>query len=116
MDICSDGFLAFILPGHTEWLVLLVLGLLIFGRRLPEVGRSLGRGIVEFKRGIKGVEDEIEDESSKSSSRPERLVESTAGTQSAASGPAEVKSAGDQLEKVEARQSADSPGDDRDAD
>ncbi len=53
-----DLFLAFFLPGGPEWIVLLVLGLLIFGRRLPEVGRSLGRGIVEFKRGIKGIEDE----------------------------------------------------------
>ncbi|NNF42848.1 MAG: twin-arginine translocase TatA/TatE family subunit [Phycisphaerales bacterium] len=52
------------MPGGTEWIILLVLGLLIFGRRLPEVGRSLGRGIVEFKRGIKGIEDEIEDASS----------------------------------------------------
>ncbi|MEO1130449.1 MAG: twin-arginine translocase TatA/TatE family subunit [Planctomycetota bacterium] len=52
--------LAFGLPGHTEWLVILVIGLLLFGRRLPEVGRSVGRTIVEFKKGIKGVEDEID--------------------------------------------------------
>ena len=52
--------LAFGLPGNWEWIVLLVIGLLIFGPRLPHVGRSLGRSIVEFKRGIKGVEDEIE--------------------------------------------------------
>ena len=59
------SFLAFVWPGGTEWIILLVLGLLIFGRRLPEVGRSLGRSIVEFKRGIKGIEDEVETESSK---------------------------------------------------
>ncbi len=59
------GLLGFMLPGGSEWVILLVLGLLIFGRRLPEVGRSLGKGIVEFKRGIKGIEDEVEDESSK---------------------------------------------------
>ena len=53
--------LAFGMPGGAEWIILLVLGLLIFGRRLPEVGRSLGRGIVEFKRGIRGIEDEIDD-------------------------------------------------------
>ena len=58
-------FLALGLPGGWEWIVLLVLGLLIFGRRLPDVGRSLGRGIVEFKKGIKGIEEEINEESSR---------------------------------------------------
>jgi sec-independent protein translocase protein TatA len=57
--------LAIGMPGGPEWIILLVLGLLIFGRRLPEVGRSLGRGIVEFKKGIKGIEEEVESESSK---------------------------------------------------
>ena len=51
--------LAFGMPGGMEWIVLLVIGLLIFGRRLPEVGRSLGRGIVEFKKGVRGIEDEV---------------------------------------------------------
>jgi sec-independent protein translocase protein TatA len=64
----SAPFLAFGLPGHWEWLILLLLGLLIFGRRLPEVGRSLGRSIVEFKKGIKGIGDEIETESSRADS------------------------------------------------
>ena len=68
-----DPVLAFGLPGHSEWLILLVLGLLIFGRRLPEVGRSLGRSIVEFKRGIKGIQDEVEEESSRPGREPERL-------------------------------------------
>ncbi len=58
--------LGFGFPGGYEWIILLVLGLLIFGRRLPEVGRSLGKSIVEFKRGIKGIENEIETESSRS--------------------------------------------------
>ena len=65
----SSILLAFIWPGGYEWVILLVLGLLIFGRRLPEVGRSLGKGIVEFKKGIKGIEDEIETESSKPAPR-----------------------------------------------
>ncbi|MHC4217837.1 MAG: twin-arginine translocase TatA/TatE family subunit [Planctomycetota bacterium] len=63
------GLLGFVVPGGMEWVILLVLGLLIFGRRLPEVGRSLGKGIVEFKRGIKGIEDEVETESSKPGSK-----------------------------------------------
>ena len=65
--------LAFWLPGGWEWIVILLIGLLLFGKRLPEVGRSLGRGIVEFKKGIKGIEDEIDEESSRPNSRPERL-------------------------------------------
>jgi sec-independent protein translocase protein TatA len=35
------------------------LGLLIFGKRLPEVGKNIGRGIVEFKKGLKEAESEI---------------------------------------------------------
>lgn len=46
--------------GPMEYVIIVVVMLLIFGRRLPEVGRSLGRGIIEFKKGLKGVEDEIE--------------------------------------------------------
>ena len=53
----------------------MVLGLLIFGRRLPEVGKSLGRSIVEFKRGVKGITDEIDAESSHTASSPAQLSE-----------------------------------------
>ena len=42
-----------------ELLIIAVIMLLIFGRRLPEVGKSLGKGIVEFKKGLKGVEEEL---------------------------------------------------------
>lgn len=62
--LSTSTVLAFGMPGGMEWIVLLVIGLLIFGRRLPEVGRSLGRGIVEFKRGVKGIDEEINDASS----------------------------------------------------
>jgi sec-independent protein translocase protein TatA len=41
-------------------LVLLGIGVLLFGKRLPEIGRSLGKGIVEFKKGLKGLEDDVE--------------------------------------------------------
>ncbi len=53
--------------GPFEWMIILVVMLLLFGRRLPEVGKSLGKGIIEFKKGIKGVEDDVE---SQSSARP----------------------------------------------
>lgn len=55
------SYLALNLPQGGEWLIILAVALLIFGRRLPEVGRSIGRGIVEFKKGIKGVKDELDD-------------------------------------------------------
>jgi sec-independent protein translocase protein TatA len=48
------------MPGGAEWIIIAAIGLLLFGKRLPEVGRSLGKGIVEFKKGLKGVEDEVE--------------------------------------------------------
>ncbi len=43
-----------------HWAIVAVVGILLFGKRLPEVGRSLGKGIVEFKKGLKGLEDEAD--------------------------------------------------------
>ncbi len=53
--------LAISMPGLQEWLVIGIVVVLIFGRRLPEVGRNLGRGFVEFKKGLRGVEDDVKD-------------------------------------------------------
>ena len=52
--------------GPLEMLIVMGVAVLLFGKRLPEVGRSLGRGIVEFKKGLNGVADELEDGSSSS--------------------------------------------------
>jgi sec-independent protein translocase protein TatA len=46
-------------PGPFEMMLIAGLGLLIFGKRLPEVGRNIGKGIIEFKRGLKEAETEI---------------------------------------------------------
>ena len=43
--------------GPYELLILGGIVLLLFGNRLPRVMRSLGEGIVEFKRGVQGIED-----------------------------------------------------------
>ena len=48
-------------PGPLEILVIGVVALLIFGSRLPQVMRSFGKGIVEFKKGLKGIEDQVGD-------------------------------------------------------
>jgi len=61
------AFVAWGMPGGAEWILIVAAGLLLFGKRLPEVGRSLGKGIVEFKKGLKGVEDEIEEASNQPS-------------------------------------------------
>lgn len=54
--------------GWQELLIILAIGLLIFGRRLPEVGKSLAKGIVEFRRGIKDIEEELDDATYRSGS------------------------------------------------
>jgi len=50
-------------PFH--WLIVLVIVLLLFGNRLPSVMRSLGRGVVEFKKGMEGIEEELSADSEK---------------------------------------------------
>ena len=46
-------------PQELFWLFLIVL--LIFGaKRIPEIGRSIGRGIQEFKKGMRDVETELQ--------------------------------------------------------
>jgi len=47
--------------GWPEIILILLVVLLLFGaKRLPEMGRALGKGIREFKRSIKGIEDELD--------------------------------------------------------
>ncbi len=46
--------LAFFSPGPWQFVIVLLVILVLFGNRLPSVMRSLGEGITEFKKGIKG--------------------------------------------------------------
>ena len=50
--------------GLLEMLIVMGLAVLLFGKRLPEVGRQLGRGIIEFKKGMSGMAEELGDGSS----------------------------------------------------
>ena len=47
--------------GGWELIAIGVVAVLIFGKRLPEVGRSLGQGFVEFKKGLRGVQDDVKE-------------------------------------------------------
>ena len=67
--------------GVMEMVVVMGVAVLLFGKRLPEVGRSLGKGIIEFKKGLRGIEDEF-DFSSTGSSKPSRRSEDWADTPS----------------------------------
>jgi sec-independent protein translocase protein TatA len=48
------------LPGYMELLLVAFVGLLLFGKRLPEVARSLGRSVVEFKKGVRDFKDDVD--------------------------------------------------------
>ena len=68
----SHAILAiFGMPGGWELIVVGLVALLIFGRRLPDVARSVGKSIVEFKKGLKDVKNEIDVQTAEPP--PERL-------------------------------------------
>jgi sec-independent protein translocase protein TatA len=46
--------------GMPELTIIAFVALLIFGNRLPSVMRSLGKSVTEFKKGVSGIEDDIE--------------------------------------------------------
>jgi len=60
--------------------VVLVIGLLLFGRKLPEVGKNLGKTIVEFKKGLNGsysADEKIEPQQEEEPAQPRRLASGT---------------------------------------
>ena len=46
--------------GGPELLIIAFVALLVFGNRLPSVMRSLGKSVTEFKKGVSGIEEEID--------------------------------------------------------
>ena len=81
-----------------ELLILLVVLLLVFGaKRLPEMGRSLGKGMREFKEGISGVEDAVKAEPTATT-----VTHTPAELPTASSEPEVVQAERDRLAAIEA--------------
>jgi sec-independent protein translocase protein TatA len=50
------------LPGGWEWLILLALVFLLFGaKRLPELARSVGKSMTEFKKGLNEAKESADE-------------------------------------------------------
>ena len=92
MNMNNETILAmFGLPGGLEWIVIAVVALLIFGRRLPDVARSLGKSIVEFKKGIRDVRDDVETQSQISEAASAKLEQPSDAGRAASPASAETK-------------------------
>jgi sec-independent protein translocase protein TatA len=58
--VSSLAQIAFIFPSGSEMVVLLLVGIMLFGRRLPEVGRKVGRTVVQLRQGFHKLQREID--------------------------------------------------------
>jgi sec-independent protein translocase protein TatA len=58
--------------GPMHWLIIAAIVFLLFGNRLPSVMRSLGQGVVEFKKGLQGIEDDVKNSANKIEDQPSK--------------------------------------------
>lgn len=73
--------LSFWSPGPGEMLLLLAFALLLYGGDLPKVARSWGKSLTDFRRGLSGIQNEINDaiysEPQRLEYRPEENLDNT---------------------------------------
>ena len=63
--------------GFQELLIIFIVALLIFGpEKLPEIGRTLGKWVVEIRRGINIAKSQMEEEMKEEFKMPEDIVQS----------------------------------------
>ncbi len=63
--------------GFQELVIIFIVALLVFGpEKLPEIGRTLGKWVVEIRRGINIAKSQMEEEMKEDLKMPEDIVES----------------------------------------
>jgi sec-independent protein translocase protein TatA len=63
--------------GGPELIIVAFVALLLFGNRLPSVMRSLGKSVTEFKKGVSGIEEEIQDAARADAAKPTATTTTT---------------------------------------
>ena len=83
MLLNANSLLFISMPGGSEWLLIVLAVLILFGgRKIPEFMRGLGRGIREFNDAKSNVKREIEDGMSEKDNKPAASSPSTPSTPS----------------------------------
>ncbi len=105
----QSAMIAFMgLPHGTEWIVIGLVALLVFGRRLPDVARSVGKSIVEFKKGLREVKDDIDVQSRIEQTPPSSKLEQKPG-QSADAAPSSDSASVPESDSASAPKSTSAP-------
>lgn len=63
-------------PSPGEMIIILVIAILLFGEKLPQVARSVGKTVMEFQKNLRGLEREFRlsmEEASRPSQQPRKV-------------------------------------------
>ncbi len=82
------GFLPNLVDSPMDLIIVLIIAVLLFGKRLPEIGKSVGRTIVEFKKGLNQTGEELKNAAHE---EPTQVQEKPMMTASTVKAPRQVK-------------------------